>query len=127
MLGLVATTVAFVPPVRAFHVAPARAHVTMDADSLYAAMNNMDSASMYYSSAATDAVAAVATAAVVETAEEDELCELINSPAASDMHQAYYTEEIAEEDNWWLCKGQELVENCMEVFYDGEMQVACAY
>ena len=54
--------------------------------------------------------------------EGDEVCEIINTPAPT-MHQSYDEED----KDWWICTGQELAENCREVFYDGEMVVACAY
>ena len=59
--------------------------------------------------------------------DEGEMCELINAPSASSMHQPLYMEEAEEDEDWWVCAGQELAANCQTVFYDDEYQVACAY
>ena len=57
--------------------------------------------------------------------EDGDVCELINTPPASTMHQPLYLEE--EEEDWWVCAGEEIAENGRTVFYDGEYKVACAY
>ena len=56
--------------------------------------------------------------------EEEEICELIDVPA-SDMHQPVYA--ASEEEDWWVCSGQELAANCRAVWVDDEYKVACAY
>ena len=105
----------------------------MDASAFYAAMNNQDAASLY---AATTVAGMFTTAALAplvggptkEVAPVDELCELVNAPLPSEMHQPYFTEEFELAEDWWVCAGQTaLAENCREVFHDGEVQVACAF
>lgn len=50
-------------------------------------------------------------------------------PAASFTAYADMGFEQEEEvgDDWWVCPMATLEENCKEIFYDGEIQVACAY
>ena len=60
----------------------------------------------------------------VTVAEESDMCELIPSPAPTNMPQPL---DADEEEQWWVCPGQELAANCREVFYDDGVQVACAW
>lgn len=89
-------------------------HIDHDA-ALYASMNGMDSADLHQ----TEFAPVTVSAAVME----DELCELVDT-APSEMHQPMYEEA---EESWWVCTGQKLADNCKEIFYDGEMTVACAF
>ena len=61
----------------------------------------------------------------VTEAEESDVCELIPAPAPTNMHQPLDADE--QEEEWWVCPGQELAANCREVFYDDGVQVACAW
>ena len=64
-------------------------------------------------------------AAVIEA--DGDVCELINNPPISSMPQPLYIEEEEEDNEWWVCAGQQLAENCQTVFHDDEYKVACAY
>ena len=58
------------------------------------------------------------------TDSSDELCEII-TPMASTMHQPM--EDEPDDWDWWICPEPSVGHQCQEVFYDGEIQVACAY
>ena len=61
--------------------------------------------------------------------DQDDVCEIVNTPPASKMHQPLYMDDEEEKD-WWVCAGevaQDLADNCRVIYHDDEVKVACAH
>jgi hypothetical protein len=60
--------------------------------------------------------------------DQHDVCELINAPLASEMHQPAYTMDEHDED-WWVCPdlAMDSDPSCRPVYIDGEYKVACAF
>ena len=58
---------------------------------------------------------------------EDDVCELMEGEFSHVVRgETMPRTEVGEQD-WWVCPGQQIADNCRTVYYDGEYTVACAY